>query len=177
MRVVWETERLIVRYWEPDDAARIFDIYSRWEVAKWLGSDPKPMESMEAAERTAQRLSLPREDPAFGMWAVCAREQPQTPAGSVLLVPVPDAEDGAIEVGWHFHPDSWGNGYATEAAHGALERGWAAGLDRIIALTYTDNLASQAVCRRLGMQHEGRTRQYYGIEAELFSARPPDESH
>jgi RimJ/RimL family protein N-acetyltransferase len=166
---VYETERLLVRYWEPADAPRVFDIYSRWEVARWLGDDPKPMESMEAAQRAAERLSVPREDPTYGMWAVCTKSAPDEPLGSVLLVPVPDAADGAVEVGWHFHPDAWGHGYATESAAGALQRGWDAGLERIIAITYPDNTPSQAVCRRLGMTHRGRTTAYYGIDAELFT--------
>ncbi|MDQ1687402.1 MAG: hypothetical protein QOK42_377 [Frankiaceae bacterium] len=173
MRVVYETERLVVRYWESEDAPRVFDIYSRWEVARWLGSDPKPMESLERAQVSAERMSIPRDDPTFGLWAVCLRGAEDQPLGSVLLVPVPEATDGAIEVGWHFHPDAWGHGYATESAAGALQRGWDAGLARVIALTYPDNEPSQAVCRRLGMTHEGLSRAYYGIEADLFSITRP----
>jgi RimJ/RimL family protein N-acetyltransferase len=104
---------------------------------------------------------------------VCLRGAEDQPLGSVLLVPVPEATDGAIEVGWHFHPDAWGHGYATESAAGALQRGWDAGLARVIALTYPDNEPSQAVCRRLGMTHEGLSRAYYGIEADLFSITRP----
>ena len=175
MRPVFETDRLLMRMWEPSDAAALFDIYSRWEVARWLGSTPKAMESMQEAERAAARLSTPREDPTYGMWAVCLRDALDKPVGSVLLVPVPESSDGAIEVGWHFHPDAWGHGYATESAAGALQRGWDAGLERIIAITYPGNEPSQAVCRRLGMVHRGPTTEYYGIEAELFTLdRPVD---
>jgi len=35
-------------------------------------------------------------------------------------------------------------------------------------VVYPENTASLAVARRLGMQHLGRTRRYYDIEAELF---------
>lgn len=174
MRPVFETERLLIRMWEPTDAARIFDIYSRWEVAQWLGPEPKAMESREQAERAAAKSSVPREDPTYGMWAVCLRENLAVPLGTVVLVPVPDAADGAIEVGWHFHPDAWGNGYATEAAAAAVQRGWDAGLKRIIALTYPGNEPSQAVCRRLGMTHRGRTTEYEGMDAELFTVDRPD---
>lgn len=174
MRPVFETDRLVVRMWEPSDAPVVYDIYSRWEVARWLGSEPKAMESMAEASRAAERLSTPRADPTYGMWAVCPRESLEQPLGSVLLVPVPDAADGAVEVGWHFHPDAWGHGYATESAAGALQRGWDAGLEQIIAITYPGNVTSQAVCRRLGMTRRGLTTQYYGIEAELFTLTRPD---
>ena len=165
-----------MRYWETTDAPRIFDIYSRWEVSRWLGSEPRAMESIDEATRAAERLSVPREDPTYGMWAVCLRDALDEPLGSVLLVPIPDAADGAVEVGWHFHPDAWGHGYATESAAGALQRGWDAGLERVIAITYPGNDPSQAVCRRLGMTHRGRTTAYYGIDAELFTIDRPEAS-
>jgi hypothetical protein len=31
---------------------------------------------------------------------------------------------GEVEVGWHLHPDSWGHGYATEAARAVIDRGF-----------------------------------------------------
>ena len=60
------------------------------------------------------------------MWAAQVK-QTGVVAGTVLLVPLPpeqNADDaGRIEVGWHFHPDSWGHGYATEAAAALLAQG------------------------------------------------------
>ena len=41
-------------------------------------------------------------------------------------------------------------------------------LDKVLALTDPDNARSQAVCRRLGMDHLGKTSQYYGLALELF---------
>jgi RimJ/RimL family protein N-acetyltransferase len=83
--------------------------------------------------------------------------------GAILLAPVPGG-DGAVEVGWHFNPDYWGRSYATEAARGVIELAFSSrDLDRVIAVVYTDNAPSQAVCRRLGMTHHGRTDQYYSV--------------
>ncbi|TCC60522.1 N-acetyltransferase [Kribbella pittospori] len=72
------------------------------------------------------------------------------------------------EVGWHFDPDAWGRGLATESAGGAIARGFKAGLDEIHAVVRPDNTASLAVCRRLGMRSIGRTSRWYAAELEAF---------
>jgi RimJ/RimL family protein N-acetyltransferase len=86
----------------------------------------------------------------------------------VIFVPLGGGE-GEYEVGWHFHPDSWGQGLATESARGALQ--WARqtlGLTEVFAVVYAGNDPSMAVCRRLGMEHLGPTKKYYDTELELF---------
>ncbi|MGC0236389.1 GNAT family N-acetyltransferase [Arthrobacter sp. SD76] len=36
-----ETERLILRQWEPEDAGFVLDLYSRWEVQQFIGNPPR----------------------------------------------------------------------------------------------------------------------------------------
>jgi RimJ/RimL family protein N-acetyltransferase len=163
--VIYETSRLVVRQWTDDDTDRLFDIYSRWEVARWLGATPKALENREQAVRAVRRFAAWSEDPTYGVWAVEVRET-GTVAGSVVLVPLGDTDK--IEVGWHLHPDSWGHGYATEAGTGALDRARQTGLAEVFAVVRPGNDASMAVCRRLGMEHLGRTTEGYGVEAETF---------
>jgi RimJ/RimL family protein N-acetyltransferase len=176
--VAWQTERLVVRPWThgESDVDRIFDAYSRWEVVRYLGSAPRTLRTREqadaAVDRWAQR-STP--DGRYGLWA-CEVRQTGVVAGTVLLVPLPpdvDGREGEIEVGWHFHPDSWGHGYATEAARSVLDKGFGDGLDQIYAVVRPENEASSAVCQRLGMTPLGRTNRWYGTELELFEARRP----
>ena len=63
-------------------------------------------------------------------------------------------EFAATEVLWALHPDAWGKGYATETARAATDYGFEAlGLASIFAITKLDNLASQAVTRRLGLTY------------------------
>ncbi|TDD22065.1 N-acetyltransferase [Kribbella turkmenica] len=171
-RVVYETERLVVRDWVDTDEDRVFDIYRRWEVSRWLGAEPRVMTARDAAARTIARWNDRNQDSLYGVWAVEERST-ATVAGTVLLVPLPDPSDGTgskgeVEVGWHLHPDAWGRGLATEAARGAIAHGFHGGLDEIYAVVRPGNTASLAVCQRLGMRPLGPTSRWYGADLEAF---------
>jgi len=189
----FRTSRLIARDWSPDDTHAAFAIYGRDEVARWLGAQPRrPVSSLaQMRDRLDVMIQRSSEEPDYGLWAVELRtgSVAGTVVGAVLLSRLPGA-DSQVEIGWHFNPAHWGNGYATEAGRGVvglafgLSRigpeavqldlaGRSAHLDQVIALVDPDNARSQAVCRRLGMTHLGQTDRYYGLVLELFELRRP----
>jgi RimJ/RimL family protein N-acetyltransferase len=153
---VASTDRLVIRPWRTDEAERHYDIYRRTEVVRWLGGSPvqSRQEALDLIGRMADRHAS-----RFGTWAIVERSS-GLPVGSVLLRPLPDG-DGEVEIGWHLHPDSWGKGFASEAARAVLDRGFADGLSEVWAVTYPDNARSIAVCGRLGMRLIGTTRRWY----------------
>ena len=55
--MIYSTERLVVREWtdQPDDVAHLYDLYSRWEVARWLCARPQAMSDPAQAERVVAR--------------------------------------------------------------------------------------------------------------------------
>lgn len=168
-----ETGRLVIREWtgDPADLARNYDIYRREEVTRWLGM-PTPLADLAQSQLVIdRRREYYAAEPGYGVWAAESRGTGVV-AGSVLLKPLPEPADGPgggeVEIGWHFHPDSWGYGYATEAARAVLAHGWALGLTEIHAIARPDNAPSLAVMRRIGMTRLGRTRRWYDIEAELY---------
>jgi RimJ/RimL family protein N-acetyltransferase len=166
--VIFETDRTIVRPWRDQEADRVYDILSRMEVAKWLGSEPEPMASRdEAVKWIVKWRRRHKKDPRIGCWAVEVKATGVV-AGSVILNPLPNG-DGEIEIGWHFHPDSWGQGLAREAAAGALARGFGDGIPELWAITHLTNERSQKVCRAIGMKDVGvfQDRWYTG-EAQIF---------
>jgi RimJ/RimL family protein N-acetyltransferase len=55
-----------------------------------------------------------------------------------------------------------------------LARGFAGGLEEIHAVTHLDNFPSQAVCRRIGMEHRGVVEKWYDDPSEHFLVRRRD---
>jgi RimJ/RimL family protein N-acetyltransferase len=164
------TARLQLRAWttEAGDLARLTDLYGRPEVTRWLGGPPSvPPEELVGRWQRVHRL-----DRLHGCWAIDPLSG-GAPAGTVLLKPLPNGV-GEIEVGWHLHPDSWGHGYATEAARAVVDRGFDGGLPEVYAVVRPGNERSLAVCRRLGMTPLGRMRRWYDVELEAFRLVAPE---
>src|SRR5690242_3141518 len=170
------TDRLRLRPWttSPADLARLEDIYRRDEVTRWIGGPP----TVPTRDLPSRWAAVHEADQRFLCWAieVCGTAgqagQRSTVAGTVLFKPLPNGV-GEVEVGWHLHPDSWGHGYATEAARAVIARGFEAGLPEVYAVVRPGNEASMAVCRRLGMQPLGRIRRWYDVELEAFRLMAP----
>lgn len=170
------TQRLLLRRWEQSDLPAFFDLYSREDVARWLGRHPRRALTTldEARERLCQWRALEQGlDPPLGRWAIVPFNrwpQPGQPVGTIPLLPVndPSGPTGQIEVGWHLHPDYQGQGLVTEAATAILAAAAKAGIGHVIALTDPDNIASQAVAVRLGMRDEGITQRWYGLTSRQY---------
>jgi RimJ/RimL family protein N-acetyltransferase len=164
---VAETDRIVLRLWRPDEAPRLLDIQRRPEVMKWLGDgEPVLMKDLDEARAKIRRYEERSLGSPLGLWAVVPRAT-GVPAGTVLLTELPNGA-GEIEVGWHLHPDSHGNGYATEAAELVLRRGFDNGLPEIYALTHLDNGPSQAVAGRLGMEDLGVVERWYDGPSQVY---------
>jgi RimJ/RimL family protein N-acetyltransferase len=150
-----------------DEVNRFLDIYSRPEVRRWFPAAPL-LDREQAADRLERNLAQLAEDPRFGRWAIVDRSS-GIAVGTVILQALPNG-DGEIEIGWHLHPDSWGKGFASEAASAVLSRGFADGLPEVWAVTDPDNHRSAAVCRRIGMRLLGITHRWYHEPSLMFWA-------
>ena len=143
----------------------VLEMYGLQEVYQYLGADPKPLTESSKAEAAIARWNERTFD-AQGFWAVVPKSGPfaNTPVGAVLLLPLPRS-DGLpshdFEIGWHFHPKAWGQGYATESANAAIERAKTFQMEKVHAVVYPANEKSLAVCDRLGMSRLGETHEWY----------------
>jgi RimJ/RimL family protein N-acetyltransferase len=172
------TDRLLLRNWNEPDLPAFFGLYSREDVMRWLGPHPRrPLATREEARDRLRRWQA-REDglPApLGLWAMvplAAGPEPGEPVGTLLLLPLSDADGptGLVEVGWHLHPSHQGRGLATEAARAVLAMAVQAGIDQVLALTDLDNVASQRVAARLGLRDEGVTDRWFGLTTRQYRA-------
>jgi len=85
----------------------------------------------------------------------------------------------ATEIGWRLRAQSWGKGYATEAAKSCLDFAFTQlSKQRVVAITPTVNAPSIRVMKRLAMQHVGNF-DYPGFapdspltEHVLYEAKP-----
>jgi len=110
---------------------------------------------LERAESDAliDRIIQSWADRGYGLWAV-ERSADGRFLGFTGLAwhDFPARHTPAVEVGWRFAPEAWGQGYATEAGRTALAYGFGrVGLDEILSWTTVANDASRRVMERLGM--------------------------
>lgn len=160
------TERLLIREWEPGrDAAAAIAIYGDPQVTQWLGDNSLDTTVAAVQARLQRYRDRAAAFPGLGCWAV-AIQADSIPIGTLLLMPLPDKNNvpsGQVEIGWHFCPAHWGQGYATEAARAVMAYGFdTLGLPAIYAVTRLDNGRSMRVTQRLGMADLGISEDYYG---------------
>ncbi|MDP9367172.1 MAG: GNAT family N-acetyltransferase [Chloroflexota bacterium] len=166
MRVILETERLILREWTPEDAPAAFAIYGDPAVMRYIGAmgtpDPDVDHTRAGLERAIARY---RQRPGFGFWAAVERASGEV-VGAGLLVPLEGGPE--VEVGYHLARWVWGRGYATELARALVAYGFDhLGLHRIVGVAYPANRASCRVLEKAGLIHQGR-RRYYGQDLEYY---------
>lgn len=147
-----ETQRLILRRWRETDRAPFAAI----------NADPKVMEYFKAPLTCAEsdsfidRMEDVFEQNGYGFWAVEEKGSGKL-LGLTGLAPVMFAAPftPAVEIGWRIASDSWGKGYAPEAARMAFDIGFRyLNLPEIVSFTAVINQKSRRVMEKLGMTQD-----------------------
>jgi RimJ/RimL family protein N-acetyltransferase len=164
-----QTERLLIRPLTSDDVDALHSYRSIPEVCRYVPFEP--MTKDEITERIGRQWAN-RELTDEGQFFILGVEARDSAAlvGDVFLSWA-SREHATGEIGWVFHPDHGGRGYATEAARELLRLGFdGIGLHRMMARLDERNDASARLCRRLGMREEARL-----VENEWFKGEWTNE--
>lgn len=143
-----ETERLVLRLPEARDFDRYAELFAH-EGSSHIGG---PLQRGDAWRRFLQMPGAWLLQ-GFAMFSVVEKA-----SGRWVGQAGPWFPDGwpGTEVGYAFHPDAWGKGYATEACAASMD--WAfdtLGWTEVIHSISPANVASQAVAQRLGSRNRG----------------------
>jgi ribosomal-protein-alanine N-acetyltransferase len=152
MEPKFETNRLILRLFEPSDESLVQELAGHEEVA-----------------RTTLSIPHPYPDGAAGAWIDRTRQAAQN--GDIYSFAMAIKEDDSLigcvslriakshnhaELAYWVGRPFWGQGFATEAAQAIVDFGFnALQLNRIFAAAMTKNQASYKVMTKIGMIHEG----------------------
>ncbi len=139
-----ETERLILRLPRIDDFERYAELMADEDACRYIGGH----QPRAAAWRKFLQMPGAWAVQGFAMFSVVEKS-----SGLWLGQLGPWRPDGwpGNEIGYVFHRDAWGKGYAVESAVAAID--WVfdrLGWTDIIHCIMPENLPSQKVARRLG---------------------------
>lgn len=157
-----ETERLLMRAFVPEDVESYRAMCADPEVMRHLGGAPW---DEQTAWRHLAMLIGHWTLRGYGSWAVEERAT-GTFLGRVGFIHPAGWPD--FEMGWALSRESWGQGFATEAALAARRFAFEEmGRSYFISLIAPGNIASRRVAQKLGARHDGDT-EVKGIPVEIW---------
>jgi [ribosomal protein S5]-alanine N-acetyltransferase len=154
---ILKTKRLLLRPLTRRDAAALHRLAGKREIADTTISVPHPYSLRLARQWITDTADLY----AKGKVAVFAiTPKPDGMLSGTIGLRDIDTDHSLAEMGFWVAVESWGQGYATEAARAVLSFGFEQlGLNRIYAHHMVRNPASGRVLARIGMMREGLLRQ------------------
>lgn len=165
MKIITETERLIIREFNLGDAQAVLHFNTPAEVNRFTG-DAGMCESLSDAENIITDIWL-KEYQEYGVarWAVVLKET-NTVIGFCGFKQ--DNHIDNIDIGYRLHPDYWGKGYATEANKACIEYAKKdMDLNHVLGDVVHENTASANVLKKLGMGFQSQY-QEMGFDVDRY---------
>lgn len=152
MKILFETNRLIVRSYTNADYDNYFSLHGNPLVMKYI----RPAQTREDSDAKFEETILNVPVHAFmGRWAV-EEKGSGVFIGSFVIIPIPDDPENT-QLGYSLLPDRWGKGYATELTKEGIRYFYQrTSLSEIYGITETPNIASQKVLLKAGFEPFGK---------------------
>ena len=149
MKAIVQTPELIIRLFEAEEETFYLSLFDDEKVMQYL-----PYRSKEELITVFRNHLNEIPDCITGRWGIYNPVNNDF-MGMCLLRLFDDGSE-SIELGYVLHPNYWGKGIATQMAAAMLK--WAAAIKpgtTFVAVTNHDNIASQRVLEKAGMQRDG----------------------
>ena len=157
------TQRLMLRAFTAEDANPLHRIMGEKGVLAYFPNQDPP--SLQRTQKLVSGQLAHWKEHGYGWWAVELRTESGL-VGWAGLQYLPDTDE--TEVAYFLEKKYWGQGLGTEAAQAGLQFGFGElGLARIVGIVHPDNIASQRVLEKAGMQFVERTR-YFGMDCYRY---------
>lgn len=155
---ILNTERLLLRPFEMDDAPRIAALLNTPEIYRTTLVIPYPYEPHMAEEWIGTHAARREEGRVLSYALVEPQRQGLIGAMGLHI----EAAHHSAEVGYWLGTPFWGQGYAAEALRAVIALAFGTlQLNRIEAAHFPHNPASGRVMQKAGMQYEGTLRGRY----------------
>ncbi len=166
MNILLETERLILREFEKEDAKHIFRLHNDPDVMKYIPHKEPLDVPMEKCELFVNHfMDLYKTEPGYGLYALILKETGDY-IGWNEFHQLDDTDE--IEIGYRYFKEFWGNGYATESSKALVDYGFnTMGEKKLVGVAMPDNTASCRVLEKIGMKFK-EMRRYYGVDLAYY---------
>ena len=145
MKIILETDRLILRELTSQDALSFHQLNSSENVLRFTGD--VPFSSVLEAEKFLINYSDYLQN-GFGRWAVILKTSQKFIGWCGLKL----HDDDMIDLGFRFFEDEWNKGYATESSLAVIQYGFdVLNIKTIVGRVAPDNKASVQVLTKVGM--------------------------
>lgn len=151
-----ETKRLCLRMFRPDDLDAAYLLFNDQEVQRYLS--PQNKRTREQLKTLLEKCRKYWEERGFGVWCVTEKMVGQM-IGYCGFQYFDKTKD--VEIVFGFLKQCWGKGFATEAAKACLKYGFEnLSLNRILAATDPNNIASRRVLEKIRMRLSEKSLHY-----------------
>lgn len=149
-----ETERLTLRRYLESDYDDLLKLQSNDDVARFLLYDAQTPEQVRTVTLPRRLAEVPMDTDGQALTLAVILRETGEHVGEVSLF-VQNAEHRGGEIGFVFHPEFHGRGFAAEASREILRLGFEVfGMHRIIGRLDARNTGSANLLKRLGMRQE-----------------------
>ena len=164
MKVVCETERLVIRQFNLNDAEFIIRLLNEESFIRNI-ADKNVRSNDDAINYLTNGPISSYQVYGFGLNLVLLKGT-EIPIGMCGLLKREDLD--FPDLGYAFLPEFWRKGYANEAADSVLKDGMDAhSLNRVLAVTLPDNLSSNGLLKKIGFCLNG-TMELNGSQNNLY---------